>query len=205
MTSVLDQMTAGITERKQARTATLTPVGTEKGGPESRIPVDTPRVMFAPELLLETADGLQKHAESLLSVARDLRLMAGNPAEVEANLAAKVAVEEKLMEREADRRVADREAAEAGDKRAQARVDNEPTDEQTGEAFAARMKRMQAEAQAATFASNDAPAAEPIPVASGSPVEGWVCPTHGDANLTEMTSRKGRKYRACTTCAQFEK
>lgn len=33
----------------------------------------------------------------------------------------------------------------------------------------------------------------------------WTCPTHGIAATVEQTSRKGRKYRACTKCSEFER
>lgn len=201
MTSVLDQMTAGITERKQARNVTLTPVGTEAGGPLSRVPNDTPHVLFAREGLLETAADLDAQAEFLSNVARDLRRMAGEKEPVEQGLAEKQALEAKLQQIEADRRAADRALAEAGDKRAAARVDAAPAEEQFVAEFAARMERLQEEAQAAVFV--DAPA--PEAAASGSPAPGWTCPKHGAADIREMTSRKGRKYRACGTCAEFEK
>jgi len=34
---------------------------------------------------------------------------------------------------------------------------------------------------------------------------GWVCPTHDQQGLKELTSRKSRKYRACALCDEFEK
>jgi len=42
------------------------------------------------------------------------------------------------------------------------------------------------------------------PVAVISPT-GWSCPEHGDASLVTLTSRKGRTYRSCTSCMEFEK
>jgi hypothetical protein len=35
--------------------------------------------------------------------------------------------------------------------------------------------------------------------------EGWGCPTHDQQGFKELTSRRGRKYRACTICEEFEK
>lgn len=58
-------------------------------------------------------------------------------------------------------------------------------------------------AQAATFrapqgADAGLPAEQPGP-------DGWSCPTHGDEGVTSLVSRKGREYRACTLCKEFEK
>ncbi len=33
---------------------------------------------------------------------------------------------------------------------------------------------------------------------------GWECPLHGGEYLRSLTSRRGRRYRACTLCMQFE-
>lgn len=37
------------------------------------------------------------------------------------------------------------------------------------------------------------------------PDAGWKCPKHGDAKITNETSRRGRKYRKCGLCTEFEK
>ena len=58
--------------------------------------------------------------------------------------------------------------------------------------FAASFAAKAAAAQAATFTNTDAKA-------SGL----WLCPTHGSAS--ERTSKKGRKYRACDECSDFER
>ena len=59
--------------------------------------------------------------------------------------------------------------------------------------FPAEFAAKAAAAQAATF--GDAPPLD----------EGWSCSVHDQASLKELTSRKGRKYRACTLCEEFEK
>lgn len=66
--------------------------------------------------------------------------------------------------------------------------------------FAARFAAQQAAAQAAVFTTTDAKAA----ASADSAVQGlWLCPVHGSA--TERTSKRGRKYRACEECSEFER
>jgi len=50
--------------------------------------------------------------------------------------------------------------------------------------FATRFAAQTAAAQAATF--------------------GWACPTHGAKAILDKVSPKGRKFRACTLCREFE-
>lgn len=186
--SVLDQMTAGVTSGKVA--AALTPVGLEK----QPVIKDMPGAFMAQEQV-------EAIVRTLRAAADDIERALGIDPVAEG-----LDTEVKLMEREADRKAADRAKADAGDARAQKRVDavTPETEAAEGEAFADRMKRLQANAEAATYA--DAPVAEPTPTAgSAGPGTGWVCPTHGDANLKQLTSGKGRIYMACVTCKQFEK
>lgn len=74
------------------------------------------------------------------------------------------------------------------------------TEKAADEKFADRMKRLEAEAQAAVFASLDEPPSDVTPDVTS----GWVCPTHKAVNLVTLTSRKGRTYRACKGCNNFE-
>lgn len=175
----------------------LTPVGTEKRG----IP-DVQGAFLANEGVADVATDLRKQAAYLISVAEALEAHTGlghRGAEPD------LALEVKLMEKEADRQAADREKAAAGDKRAEKRV------EQTSDAdFQERFARLSDEAKAATFKGDLVPAAKEVfgddllPV-SGSPTSDWVCPTHGDADIKVVTTRKGRIMRTCATCKQFEK
>lgn len=181
----------------------LTPVGTERKG----IP-DVGAVFLTNEAIIDIANDLRKQAAVLIATADGLDALTGNaPAS-----ATDPALELKLLEREADRRSADRERAEAGDKAAQGRVEQSTSDAN----FQERYARLSAEAQAATFKGDFVPAAKevfgddllpgPYPTAaSGSPSADWVCPTHGDADIVNLESKRGRKYRACQTCKQFEK
>lgn len=211
-TSVLDSMTADTTSRKRAEGTVLTPVGTEKASSQPRI---SDEVSFLGQEAVEgvirslraAAASANRHADELeagLGITPEQKSKAAHDLEV------------KLMEREADRMAADRTAAEGGDKKAQKRV------ESTSEAeFGERWARLSAEAQASAFSGDLVPAAkevfgsdladadapaqgEPAPV-SGSVVPGWVCPTHGDEAILDTKSRKGREYRLCTICKQFEK
>lgn len=34
---------------------------------------------------------------------------------------------------------------------------------------------------------------------------GWTCPAHGMASVKTQTTRKGRTYRVCAECPEFEK
>ena len=76
------------------------------------------------------------------------------------------------------------------DKEAEAKADENV-------AFTANYARLQAEAQAAVF--KDAPPTV-APLAKG-----WECPVHGGTSLQSLTSRKGRMYKACTQCEEFER
>jgi hypothetical protein len=111
---------------------------------------------------------------------------------------------------EADRRLADstgvgatarqRAAADA----ARARVAVVPVEPVIAdeEPFPSRFERLSADAQSQAFAGNYVPAAQEV--FAGMLAE-WVCPTHGNSTINNRVSRRGRKYRACTTCGQFEK
>lgn len=181
MTSVLDQMTAATRQRKEDKAATLTPVGTETIG-RSRIP-DVPEVFLTGEALTEIAKDLRAQAEVLIRVADGLDGHVGRSSAAPLDTRATMAEATKAAERAAD-------AAQAWTPQTQAIID--------------RMASLSTTAQASAFVPG--PVDEPAPAAaSGSTAEGWVCPTHGDAHLNDLTSRKGRKYRACTACTAFEK
>jgi hypothetical protein len=66
-------------------------------------------------------------------------------------------------------------------------------DEPVEETLAARMVRLEAEAQSAAF---------------GAPAKaGWTCSAHGDTDVREHTSPRGRRFMACEVpgCKEFEK
>lgn len=186
---VLDDMTKGINDRKVAAAGPrLTPVGTEASSTKpsltGQLP-DVPEVFLTNEALRDIAKDLRRQATVLVDVANGLDTHTGMATvETEDNTAAVV---------KADEKAADEKAAE---RKAQPKSTEE---------FTEHLATIAAEAQASVFTSADAPAEEPA--APTTTADGWVCPDHGDVTITQLTSRKGRAYRSCTTpgCKQFEK
>lgn len=178
--AVLDDMVAGIMGKKAEKAAKLTPVGTEA----SKFPRDVPGQLMAAEEMKAIATHLRNNAATLIEIANGLDVLTGEPSAVIEDAKRRMEVEQRLKEREADRRVADAAAAEAGDKRAQVRVAAAVEDE---ESFADRQRRIADEAQRAIF--------------------GWSCPTHGNDQVLDRTSPKGRQYRVCAVpnCKEFER
>lgn len=188
--AVLDEMVAGIMGVKANKAVKLTPVGTET----AKLPADVPGVFMAQEGLQDVATDLRRQAALLLDVADGIDVILGKSTAVADNAAKVAATEKVLQEREADRRAADRVAAEAGDKRAAQRVDE-------SEAFDARLASLSAQAQAATFSA----AALDADDEDGD--DGWLCPLHGSEDVRTRTSPKGREYAVCAVpnCKEFER
>ncbi len=178
--AVLDEMVAGIMGVKANKAIRLTPVGME-----TAMPLDVPGVTLAREGLADVAKDLRRQAQLLLDVADGLDVMLGKPEAVEADAARKAEADDVLAQKEQERRADDKAAAAAGDKKAEERVEQ-------AESFDARFSRLTDEAQAATFAPRITRA-------------GWVCSTHGDEDLQDRTSPKGRKYLACGKCKEFQR
>lgn len=220
MTTAVDRLVSETSARKGVGTLkadkspggkpSLTPVGTER---KVGIP-DVPEVFLTNEAVAEVAADLRRQIALLTEAAEGLERLTGTGAEA---VAPDEELERKLFEREADRKAADREKAEAGDRRAARRVAEQPIDrrfEPAGD-FDAHWAQLSAEAKAAAFKGDLEPAArevfaeelkEPLPeLRSGSPTTGWRCPTHGDANLGTFTSRAKRTLTICKTCNQFDK
>lgn len=200
---VLDQMTAGITQRKAEKAgATLTPVGVEANGTKpslASLPNDLPGRFMAAEELGEAARTLREKAQLLLDTATAIDALIAETAQRKTKGDDKQAAEDatKAAERAADE--ADRERkAKAGKKKTKV--------EESPEEFNDRMKRLQAEAQASVFTSSDAEPKEqaaPASTTSG----GWTCPEHGDEDIEELTSRlRPDGYLACAVagCGEFE-
>ncbi len=182
MQEVLDMMTTGISERKKAKAATLTPVGTEKGGPldgEHRVafPYDGADVIQqAIKQGLEEVGKAKYHLDFVGQGLLELAKLYGLPETrtAPADEAKSAEAEQKQREHEADQRHFERQLAEKA-----------------------------AAAQAAVFA--DVPAEERP--GTTAPVTKWVCPTHGADKVKVLTSRKGRVYGACEVsgCSEFER
>lgn len=153
--SVLDMMTSGIMQRKETKAATLTPVGTEKGGPlKGPVPADFP--YDYPE---------QEVRNSVGSIRNQLRIIAEALDAVEKALAG--------------------EAPPATIEHVQGR----------------EYTKVETPAPEVAEANGPAQAEQPAPPDPGT----WRCPNHGYLNLTQLTSRKGRTYWACTACKEFER
>jgi hypothetical protein len=155
-----------------------------------------------------------------------LRLLAGDPEQVEAEKAKSAAALEKAVEKEADRRAADREKAAAGDKRAAARVDAETDvvgpaqaaehkrqvmlDAMKDEEFPERFERLKREAQDAVYTKTEDTVGEPHEGNPNTPEVGadgaWQCPKHGQA-ITKVSTRRQREYQGCPVegCGEFER
>ena len=100
-----------------------------------------------------------------------------------------------------------------GELRRQARIINEAADAVEkaldGEAPPATFehaggreyKQVETPAPEVAEANGPAQAEQPAQPAPGK----WECPTHGTLNIQQLTSRRGREYRACTACKEFER
>lgn len=182
--SVLDQMTAGIMGRKATAAARLTPVGGEV--PVAHALPRTPAA-FPNDQPQEVVEGtiiiLERQITHLQEVVTALRGLASRPAE---NEPVDLDEQRRARERAADERVAHLTAVANGQAAA---VDKE--EREAAEQFKTDFAAKAAAAQTATF-TRQAPVAD-----------GWVCPEHAVAVV--KTSRKGREYRACPSCDEFER
>jgi hypothetical protein len=71
-------------------------------------------------------------------------------------------------------------------------------EEQAKEAsFKERFAKQQVDAQSQVFVVSDEPPANIR--------QGWICPSHGDSNVVGLKSKRGRDYRKCTLCEEFER
>jgi len=175
--SVLDLMTAGIMGMKQDKASQLTPVGMEK---------PPPTIADARGDVFPHDGGLQSQIVFSAKIIRE------NLFQMQAQL---TGMEDCLqsIEREAGLR---EPLSPTVNPAAPDTLDTLLTFE---EKFAAQ----QADAQAQAFkAADEVKASEPQPA---QPSSGWVCPEHGDSHLTTLTSRKGRQYKSCVGCSQFER
>lgn len=182
--SVLDQMAAGIMGRKQEKAATLTPVGLEAP---------------AKPAIAEVKGDIFPHDGGIQSqIIFSAKIIRENLFQMRSQLDG---MEDCLQSIE--REVGLRDALPAlSAKPVEAPLVEAPLVE---ESFEEKYAAQQADAQAQAFGSaNDAPVVPPVST-SGNLSSGWECPTHGSDSLTTLTSRKGRKYRSCIGCDQFER
>ena len=186
--SVLDQMTAGIMGRKELKATQLTPVGQE-------IPKREPSFADATgdqfeyergmrEQIIHSGAIIRKELATIELCLQSIERQAGVP----------------LTEPPVTTITSAVNAAAEATKQAEKKADTET------EKFQASFAAKAAAAQKAAFVGLDDPGEAPAPVVvAAAPADGgWQCPTHGTDALTNLESRKGRKYRACITCNQFE-
>jgi hypothetical protein len=178
--SVLDQMTAGIMGRKQEKATSLTPVGMER-----------------PTILDAKGDVFPHDGGIGSQILHSARLIRAELAGIESCL--------RSIEREAG-------LTEGGppvvihDPKEAARLAVHAEEQAKEASFKERFAKQQVDAQSQVFVVSDEPVPiAPAPVAPGNVTEGWICPVHGHKNLTTLTSRKGRQYKSCVGCDQFER
>lgn len=176
--NILDEMTAGTLKRKANKAAQLTPVGLER----PRI-ADAPGAFLGQEAVERIISNLRGAAVDAHAVADELERSLGiDPVEHARKVDAKLA--QKEIERQAD---------DAAKVRAM-------TDPERRPAFDVKFAAQQAAAQETTFGHKLIAALDAAPGTTD-----WLCPTHGGASITSLISRKGRTYRACAECKEFEK
>lgn len=182
----LQDMTAGIIGPKAERARKLTPVVGETSTTMAQfaaatLPNDVGMLM-SNESLWEAAKQLRANAAAMLTIAEGIEKLTGEPPYWKTPVASDPAKPTK--------------AEKAATKAAYEKESDE------------RVKSMMVEIApgfppASSLASLD-DGAEEEPAAPAAPADGWVCPKHGDTTKT-LRSRKGREYRACTECDEFER
>lgn len=188
--SIIASMASDIVNRKSAAASVLTPVQGEAIKQPGTLPKTT--AMFPNDQPGEVVAGvireLERQIANLIGVVESLRGAAG----IEDPIAVIVEGEEaKLREAAADLKAAAK--AKKLTPETQAITDN--------------MARLKASAQAEAFTGGPtveciiAEADDPEVAANGKP-KGWTCPEHGKA--IDKTSPKGRAYRGCPECRNFE-
>jgi hypothetical protein len=126
-----------------------------------------------------------------------LRQLAGDPVVTAITDQQAKLVEQKNIEREADRVAAERDAAEPVKRKKE--IVDKLLDSDDVEDFTSRMARLQTEAEAATFTQPPEP-----PKAAD---EGWTCPNHEQFEEATSKRRAGVTYRRCplAECSEFER
>lgn len=198
--SALDEMVAGIRGRKVD--AVLTPVGTEKNGP---LDGRHPQAPFP----FDDADMIRGAIRDGYKALADLKYQIDFIGTGLVTLATIYGMtdEQRLdAQKHADTLVAATNHLAEQTQVAAAKVVADSTveggeDPDFATEFAAKAKA----AQDATFKPFEEP--KPETVEGDAAADGWQCTEHGTEHLTVLTSRKGRKYRACNApdCKQFEK
>lgn len=199
-TSVLAKLTAQVMDEKRTAAKTLTPVAGEAPFVPAKVPLafpsDLPGSFMSHEGMYGAAKDLRRHAASLIQIAEALDALSGFDSVPGGRVGPSAADLQKQKEKEGDERMkainAERDAKSPPEA---AQTTPPEVDADEAESFAERQTRLAAEAQAHTFRSTD----EAVSPA----VEQWTCPEHGKA--VEKTSSKGRQFKGCPDCGQFER
>jgi hypothetical protein len=184
--SVLDQMTAGIMQRKNA---TLTPVAGEiEAAPPTISDVKGDVFPFdagIDEQIEHSARiiraELARIEECLRSIERAANLPEGGiPVTTFVPKSEQIRLATRADEAESERKYTE--------------------SEQFQRDFEEKQRKAQEQALASLDADTPVPE-EPLPNADG----GWACPEHGSAFIITLVSKKGRTYRTCKHCEEFER
>ncbi len=220
--SMLDKMSAEMVAKhvEKAPKRQLSTLPGEQVAPFTpTLPKDLPGQFMSHETLRGAAQNLREQAAKLIAVAEAIDVLTGEHTEAAVEYAVKQAeLEQVLREREGDRKAAERSAkaavpqtveqagsVEQPTKAAVAAEVAEEGEAETEEGFDARMARLTEEAKAATFKGEPNPIAVGVAEDMGATL--WVCPNHGDTDVKEKVSPKGRHFMRCMVpgCTEFEK
>jgi metal-dependent amidase/aminoacylase/carboxypeptidase family protein len=154
------------------------------------VPNDTGMFMSS-EVAMDHAKYLRKTAADLIAIADGLDARFASDT---------VSPSAPVVDEKAAKKAAKKAAEDEGDRKAAAREADDGSED-----FKVRMKRLSDEAQAATFTAADA--GSPEPEAPAPPTTGWVCPEHGDFQLTTVKPRVGDPYLMCGVgdCEHYER
>lgn len=177
-TSILDRMAAEQTKVKDAAATKLTPRGAEKG---AATPAVNDKALPDTTAAFPNDHPQEVLVKALVDIETQLAYIQQAVDAVRAMIGA-------VEPPKVDKVVTTKAAEKAADKKA---ADPE---------FADRFAQLKKDAEDATFKDGAEDPPEKLFAAGAGP---WVCPTHGDA--VEATSRRGRPYRKCEKCDEFER
>lgn len=193
----LDTMTSQIVSHKQekAQSAGLTPVGLEKGaanGREKRAPLDGRHDVIFP------FDDQQTIHQAIIDGLKAVTTLTYHVEHIRDGLKVLAECYGVLLELPPAT-----PTPEIGPKidRAKEAAASAWVEKKAEEKFQADFAEQSKKAQAEVFAPAPVP---PVPVEPET-AEGWSCPKHEYKTLTTLTSKRGRVYRACLSCSEFER
>jgi hypothetical protein len=176
-TSVLAQLTATVMAEKKKASSTLTPVAGEER--PASVPHHTPAPAMTPSGIPADLPGAFMAGEAMSDASSDLRKYAANLRRYADDL-----------EKVADGIDVVRGVPDAVEAQSKADVEREA-------ALAQKEKERQADEKAKSPDFNS------LAKAAQAAAFGWVCPVHGKS--VTKTSSKGREFKGCPECTQFER